>query len=411
MPETILAVDDDVDILNLLEMSLDSDGFNVITASDGLSALEGAKAHTPDLILLDLMMPKMDGFEVINKLRADSQTRTIPVIMLTARAQVDEKIQGLDAGADDYITKPFDLKELTARIKAVLGRTQPAKYINPLIGAMGDWFSETGVEQLAAHLKMAATIQQRLLPQLPPNLPEFDIAGILRSSTSISGDFYDFIPLDDDCLGVAIADVRGKGIPAALLMVMIRTALRLVCREERSPASVLKRINDLLVINTEPDLFATMVYGILDSKSLTFTYSNAGHCYPLHLKDANSGDKHSELDQESRTNPAIQQLQTGGMVVGSFDFAEFEDEVVQLERGDTILFYTDGITEAEHETDGTFYGEERLVDAFQSNSHLSAELICGTIETNLLDFSSVKQQNDDLTLVVIKADVDTADTH
>ena len=156
MAERILAVDDDVDILNLLEMSLDSDGFNVITASDGMSALEGAQAHTPDLILLDLMMPKMDGFEVISKLRADPQTRRIPVIMLTARAQIDEKIQGLDAGADDYITKPFDLKELTARIKAVLGRTQPTKYINPLIGAMGDWFSETGVEQLAAHLKTAA---------------------------------------------------------------------------------------------------------------------------------------------------------------------------------------------------------------------------------------------------------------
>ena len=324
--------------------------------------------------------------------------------MLTARALINEKLQGLDAGADDYITKPFDLKELTARIKAVLGRTQPTKYINPLIGAMGDWFSETGVEQLAAHLKTAATIQQRLLPQAPPNLPGFDISGVLRSSTSVSGDFYDFIPFDDGSLGIVIADVRGKGIPAALLMVMIRTALRLVCRQESSPAAVIKSINDLLVIDTEPDLFATMVYGILDPKTLSFTYSNAGHCHPLHLKDTGVHNKR-KLGVKG-TKLKIHQLRTGGMVAGSFDFAEFENETVQLECGDTILFYTDGFTEAERETDGAFYGEERLLDVIRSSKNLSAEMICKTIEDNLVDFIGRKQQTDDLTLVVLKVTTD-----
>lgn len=409
MAQTILAVDDDVDILDVLEMSLDSDGFDVITASDGLAAIEKAKSHVPDLILLDLMMPKMDGFEVIDNLRANSQTRAIPVIMLTARAQITEKLQGLDAGADDYITKPFDLKELTARIKAVLGRTQPTKYINPLIGAMGDWFSETGVEQLASHLETAATIQQRLLPQSPPNLPGFDINGILRSSTSVSGDFYDFIPLDDGCLGIIIADVRGKGIPAALLMVMIRTALRLVCRQESSPAAVIKSINDLLVIDTEPDLFATMVYGILNPKTLTFTYSNAGHCPPLHLK--NTGNRNQRTIGIQGKNLAIHQLRTGGMIAGSFDFAEFENETVQLQYGDTIFFYTDGITEAEREKDGAFYGEERLLDVIRSSKNLSAEMICKTIEENLMNFIGRKQQTDDLTLVVLKATADGAEGH
>ena len=404
MAQTILAVDDDVDILDLLEISLDSDGYNVITAVNGLDAIKKAKSHVPDLILLDLMMPKMDGFEVIDNLRSNSQTRAIPVIMLTARALINEKLQGLDAGADDYITKPFDLKELTARIKAVLGRTQPTKYINPLIGAMGDWFSETGVEQLAAHLKTAATIQQRLLPQAPPNLPGFDISGVLRSSTSVSGDFYDFIPFDDGSLGIVIADVRGKGIPAALLMVMIRTALRLVCRQESSPAAVIKSINDLLVIDTEPDLFATMVYGILDPKTLSFTYSNAGHCPPLHLKDTGVHNKR-KLGVKG-TKLKIHQLRTGGMVAGSFDFAEFENETVQLECGDTILFYTDGFTEAERETDGAFYGEERLLDVIRSSKNLSAEMICKTIEDNLVDFIGRKQQTDDLTLVVLKATTD-----
>ena len=409
MAQTILAVDDDVDILDLLEISLESDGYDVITAGDGLDAIAKAKSHVPDLIVLDLMMPKMDGFEVIDNLRLDSQTRAIPVIMLTARAQITEKLQGLDAGADDYITKPFDLKELSARIKAVLGRTQPTKYINPLIGAMGDWFSETGVEQLATHLKTASTIQQRLLPQVPPDIPGFDINGVLRSSTSVSGDFYDFILLDNGCLGMVIADVRGKGIPAALLMVMIRTALRLVCRQESSPAAVIKSINDLLVIDTEPDLFATMVYGILDPNAMTFTYSNAGHCHPLHLKDAEIRKERGTGIQGKKLT--IRQLRTGGMVAGSFDFAEFDHETVELQRGDTIFFYTDGITEAERERDGVFYGEERLLDAIRSSKNLSAEMICKTIEENLVDFIGRKQQTDDLTLVVLKATADGVEGH
>jgi len=125
MAETILAVDDDIDILELVEASLTADGFDVITASDGRGALESAKDHAPDLILLDLMMPEMDGFEVIERLKSDAATRTIPVIMLTAKAQTHEKIQGLRSGADDYITKPFQLYELTARVEAVPGRTRP----------------------------------------------------------------------------------------------------------------------------------------------------------------------------------------------------------------------------------------------------------------------------------------------
>ena len=401
MAETILAVDDDTDILDLVQMSLTADGFDVVTASNGPEALEQASAHSPDLILLDLMMPGMGGFEVMEKLKADSQTRTIPVIMLTARAQTHEKVQGLNAGADDYITKPFDLKELTARIEAVLGRTRPTKYINPLIGAMGDWFTETGVEQLATHLQTATMIQQKLLPQGAPDLPGFDIAGLLRSSMAVSGDFYDFIPLGSEAgrLGIAIADVRGKGIPASLLMVMIRTALRLVCRVESSPGSVLKRINDLLAIDTDPELFATMVYGILDSRSMTFTYSNAGHCYPLLMRNVPG-----EQSEESIITP----LTVGGMILGSFNFAAFESETISLDPGDAILLYTDGVTETERESDATFYEERKLAQIFHSSIHLSAEMICRAIETDLLNFigttdvGSTHHWSDDLTIVVIK---------
>ena len=388
MVEKILAVDDEIDILQLIEMTLISDGFEVVTASNGIEAVEQAKIHMPDLILLDLMMPEMDGFEVIKHLKQAPEMKDIPVIMLTAHAQAHERIEGLSAGADDYITKPFELEELKLRIESILAHTRKTKYINPLIGALGDWFTEDGVEQFAEHLRTASAIQQHLLPQSSPELTGFDISGLLESSMSISGDFYDFVPLEDNRLGIVVADVRGKGVPAALLMVMIRTSLRLVCREDMSPNSVLKRVNDLLVIDTTPDFFATMVYGILDPNSMTFTYSNAGHCYPMLLR----GEK-------------IEELQTGGMILGCFEFAEFETETIELESGDKILFYTDGLTEAEFETDSEFYGEKRLKQVFKENSNLSADELCGKIREDLFDFCGTNQQKDDITIVAIKSSI------
>ena len=278
MAETILIVDDDPDILELLKMNLEPEGYNIRMANDGERAVQSACMNPPDLILLDVMMPHKDGFQVIEELKDIEHTKNVPVILLTARGQTEDKVLGLDTGADDYITKPFDLRELTARVEAVLGRTRPIKYINPLMHAMGDKFSEEGLQQLAGHLQAAAAIQKKLLPEQAPSLEGFDIATLLQSSTSVSGDFYDFIPLNETQIGLVLGDVKGNGIPAALLMVMIRTALRLLCHEEDSPASILKRVNDLVVRDTEADLFATMVYGILDIANSTFTYSNGGHC-------------------------------------------------------------------------------------------------------------------------------------
>ena len=335
MAETILIVDDDLDILELLKMNLEPEGYNVRTADNGESAVQSACANPPDLILLDVMMPEKNGFEVIEELKNIEDTKNVPVILVTARGQTEDKVLGLDTGADDYITKPFDLREVTARVEAVLGRTRPIKYINPLMRAMGDKFSEEGLQQLAGHLQAAAAIQNKLLPEQAPSLEGFDIATLLQSSTSVSGDFYDFIPLNETQIGLVLGDVKGNGIPAALLMVMIRTALRLLCDEEDTPASILKRVNDLVVRDTEADLFATMVYGILDVVNSTFTYSNGGHCYPFHWK--NTGE--------------MGVLKTEGMLIGAFEEATFSSDICSLSPGDILVFYTDGITETEARND------------------------------------------------------------
>lgn len=384
--DKIIVVDDELDILDFVQLSLEADGFEVITASSGKEALAKIKQESPDLILLDLMMPQMDGYEVMKMLKADKQTRNIPVIMLTALAQADDKVKGLRTGADDYITKPFDLRELTLRVNAVLKRTRKAKYINPLMKAMGDSFTEKGVEQLGYHLETATKIQQQLLPKESPQYENIEIAGDLKISMMVAGDFYDFIPLDDDHIGIAIADISGKGVPAAMLMVMVQTILRLVCREETSPTNVLKRVNDFLAMDTELEMFSTMVYGVLDTKSLTFTYSNGGHCPPIRVN--------SQKD-------VVDFLEKGGMLLGIFDYAEFEDETLSLQANDTLVFYTDGVTEAENSSEEV-YGTQRLVDVIVKNLDLSAEKLCRKIEEDLIEFTSTLPHSDDLTIVVIK---------
>lgn len=396
-PEVVLVIDDDTDILALLEMSLTSDGFNVITASDGIKGIERAKAEHPDLILLDVMMPQMDGLQVIEKLKADGETNTIPVLWLTAKSQTEDKLKGLEIGGDDYITKPFDLREVTARINAVLGRTRPVKYINPLISAMGESFTEAGVAELGSHLQAAAEIQMKLLPEKPPVFPGYEFATLFRSSTSVSGDFYDFIPLSDKRLGVVLGDVKGHGIPAALLMVMIQTASRLLCNESDMPSAVLKRINTLLFHNTDLEQFATMVYGILELDTGIFTYANGGHCPPIHFRVEKNDSR--ELNNKS---VQVELLETGGMLIGAFDIATFSSDTCQLSDEDVLLIYTDGVTETEGKKANDFYGEERLIDCFSRKINLSAASLCDVLESDLMDFSVTTQLKDDRAVVVIK---------
>ena len=400
MPETILVVDDDLDILELLKMNLEPEGYTVQTASDGDSAVQSACTEPPDLILLDVMMPHKNGLQVIAELKSIDETKSIPIILVTARGQTDDKVLGLETGADDYITKPFDLREVTARVEAVLDRTRPIKYINPLKRAMGEGFSEEGLQQLAGHLEAAAAIQKKLLPDQAPNFDTFDIANLLQSSTSVSGDFYDFIPLSETQVGIVLGDVKGNGIPAALLMVMIRTALRLLCYDEETPASILKRVNDLVARDTEADLFATMIYGILDVEASTFTYANGGHCYPFHYNSHNG----------------IDVLKTGGMLIGAFEEATFTYETCHLAPGDIIVFYTDGITETEapenttsdqptnweQDTSNLFYGNDRLAACLAKNTELSVSALCEAILDDLAQFSGSTQTHDDRALIVIK---------
>ncbi|GIX06811.1 MAG: fused response regulator/phosphatase [Candidatus Poribacteria bacterium] len=384
MAERILVVDDEPDVLDLVELVLAPEGFEVLLAKDGLEALDQARSNRPELILLDLSMPGMDGFQVIEKLREDPSTASIPVVMLTARAQISDKLRGLSSGADDYITKPFDPDELVERVRAVLARQKRPLVSSPLLGTLEQWSGE--IEQLARHLETAAQIQQGLLPQSLPTVPGFSIGAVLESSLDVSGDFYDFLPLEGDRVGIALADVRGKGIPAALLMVMVRTVIRIVAREVRTPAELVKRVNDFLASETSPELFTTMVYAVLDPRERTLAYCNGGHCYPLLFR--NQGE-------------VLQPLTTGGMLVGAFELAEYQYETIALEPGDLLLLYTDGVTEAES-PEGEPFGEDRLVQLVRENIRLTPPELCVKVKQTVQAFRSAQAHTDDLTVLAVQ---------
>src|SRR5436189_839480 len=238
----ILVVDDEVDISTVLSVTLRRAGFDVQTAGDGIEAIESIHREPPDLVILDVMMPRADGLETLKRIREHGPTVNLPVIMLSAKAQLADKIRGFDRGADDYVAKPFEPSEMLVRVQSLLKRTALARLTAPLLGVLGEWSSTEGVAQLTRDLETARDIQARLTPPVPPSIAGLEAGAVLRPSTMVGGDFFDILPMGER-IAVAVGDVSGKGIPAALLMVMVRTLLREIARGLSEPADELARPN------------------------------------------------------------------------------------------------------------------------------------------------------------------------
>ena len=379
----ILVVDDNPDNVELARAVVESAGYAAVTASDGIEALECVKASLPDLILLDVMMPRLDGLGVLQALRNDPATSQIPVIMLTAKAAVAERVAGLQLGADDYVPKPFAADELLARIHTLLKRSEKLRYLNPLMGVLGDWFSERGVERLSRELEVAREIQMSLLPKVPPPTHGVEFGAVLYSSETVSGDFYDFLPMPDGTLGISVGDVSGKGIPAALLMIMVRTLFRVTASDGESPAKVLARINRHLCRDIPPSMFVTMFFCLL-GPGRQLVYGDAGHVKPILL----------------RPGQRPQALEAEGTPLGALDDAEFDERALQLNEGDLLAFFTDGVVESIG-PDGRMLGLEGLNVLLEANRDRRpqemVEAIAGEIKKN------PGPLRDDLTLLVLRA--------
>jgi sigma-B regulation protein RsbU (phosphoserine phosphatase) len=330
---SILVVDDQLDMRTVLAATLRRAGYEVTTANDGVDALEKLAAEIPDMVLTDLMMPRVDGLELLRRIRERPETAHVPVIMLTTRAELADKMAGFERGADDYVAKPFEPKEVIARVQALLKRTEQTRLTAPLMGFLGTWSTPEGLEQFSRDLGAARDIQSRLIPAVPARLAGLQAGAVLLPSSVVGGDFFDVFPMGDR-IGVAVGEVSGKGLAAALLMVMVRTLLREIAAGCSESGEVLPRLNVSLCRDMPPSMFVTIVLAVLEpGRDGQVLIANGGHPEPVVM----------------RRGAPPKTLDVGGMVMGAFPQATFGQGEVMLEPGDTLVLFTTGVVETPDE--------------------------------------------------------------
>ncbi len=373
----ILIVDDSRTIVVLINSILKED-YLTVTASDGLQAIEVFNREKPDLILMDVEMPRMDGYEACKIIKEQSQNSFTPIIFITSKRDLQSMKTGLKAGAEDYLTKPFESEELLARVQAVL-RTK--KLYNQLMEAYA---------LIDRERDTIAQIQKSLICKELPTIPGFNFFADYQASAKASGDYYDFIRIDDEHLGVLVADVSGHGSPAAVIMAMMRVLLRSFLSKVHSPKEALETLNSTLCENQESGHFITAFYGVIHLPSRNMKYASAGHNPPLLI----------EYETE-----VFQRLDTQkGFPLMIHCQNEIEEREILLPKNSKLVCYTDGLTEARGK--GTdMYGLDRLAKkSIVLGKSQNANELGLALKKSAEDFIDGYEFSDDFTLVIVETE-------
>lgn len=371
--ESILLVDDNPTNLQVLFQTLEGVGCKLLIAKNGEMALTIAGKALPDLILLDIMMPDIDGYEVCRQLKTNPATSGTPVIFLSALGDTEDKVKGLQLGAVDYITKPFQPDEVIARVNTHLTIHRLKREV------------ESQKDQLEHELKVVSEVQRKLLPKQLPAIDGFKLAAHYETSRYAGGDYYDIIELPDNCWGFLIADAEGHSAPAAVLMAMTCALFRSYPGSAADPAEVLRYLNEHLCKVADPS-FMTALYAHFDAKTKTMRIARAGH--PLPMVFRNSDQKAIEL-----TCPGVYPL--------GIEPYEIEVPVTEtkLEPGDRFLIYTDGLTER-FDMEGNTYGEERLLKPLATDSTSDPQGVVAAIMADVRQFAGKRPADDDQALLL-----------
>lgn len=372
-PPLILIVDDNPANVEIFQMRLLANDYDIITATDGEMGLTIAREKHPDLILLDIMMPKMDGLEVCRRLKGDPSLPFMPIILVTAKSESKDVVAGLEAGGDEYLTKPVDHAALVARVKSMLR-----------IKLLHDTVLEQST-QLKKQLKTATKIQSLFWPEIPKIEAGGHIWAVSVPATYVGGDLYDVIPLPDESLLAYVADVSDKGVPAALIMAALSTKIRSESRTQSEIDELLASINKSLYnLISEEGFFASIVLVKYWPASGKMQLALGGHLQPLWIVEKGIGNMPQLI----------------GISLGIMPNAHFEKKEITLSPGESVLLFTDGVTEAENE-DKELFGNDRLVRYIENKKGLP-------IGKELLDeirrWRGNANVNDDLTLLEIWRD-------
>src|SRR5271168_307652 len=373
--QTVLLVDDTPANIQLVNSIL-KDIYKIRIATSGVKALELARiTPLPDLILLDVMMPDQNGYEVCTQLKRGEETRDIPVIFLTGQTHVDEETRGFDVGAVDYIHKPFSPAVVKARVQTHL-----------VLRGIREQLAQQ-LLTIQKELETARQIQLSILPSEIPKIEGLDIAARYVPMTSVAGDFYDFIVVDEKHIGILVADVSGHGMPAALIASMLKIALPTQVGHAADPTKVLLGLNEALCGKFQHH-FVTAAYVFLDMQNLTLTYAGAGHP-PLLLWGGPEG---------------VRSVEENGLFLGKFSFANYTSVVLPIKAGDRILLYTDGIPETTNPA-GVEFGTDGFKPFLETERSTSADDFADRLLEELSRWSargSAEELDDDVTIVAIQ---------
>lgn len=380
---TILVVDDVPMNIELMRLQLTRAGYDVLEAGDGMEALRMAVDHLPDLVLLDVMMPGMNGFEVCSRLKKDPRTQLIPIVLVTALHETEDRIKGIEAGADDFISKPFNRVELLTRVRSLL---RIRKLYRDLEESLQEIENKNAI--LTEELKMARHVQQTLLPERIPTQESLDFVVTYLPTLEVGGDYYTYLPQGENKIGVFMSDVSGHGVSAAMITMIISTMVRSMAEEQKAPHELLKMVNQQLMRILDGNLqgtFVTAFYYIVDMEKNTITYANAGHPAPVLL------NKCGEI-----------LLLTGeGFPLGMFPFSEYELHTKELLPGDKVILYTDGIYDVKN-VQGDILGLPRFLEMVKNLSCASGQETLDAIIAEVNRFAGDRPKPDDICLIVME---------
>jgi sigma-B regulation protein RsbU (phosphoserine phosphatase) len=342
----ILVIDDDRITQNVLRKALEGQGYKVIIASSGSEGIELVKKHHPALIICDWQMEEMNGLEVCNIIKDDRHFSDIFFILLTARTSVEDRVKGLDTGADEFLSKPVEIIELKARVRAGLRLYDSNQKLKKLAGDL-----QLQKQLLENELNQAAEYVKSILPQPMSGL--ITINSRFLPSVKLGGDCFDFYWLDEDNLVIYLLDVSGHGLAAALPSIYVHNLLRqgqiINPSNFYQPAKVLGSLNELFQMDQHNGQYFTIWYGVFNRNSRQLTYCTAGH--PPGLLISQSPDSSRE----------IKRLITPSMPIGTFPETEYENAVCTIEPSNILYIFSDGIYEIK-KSDGNMWDLNKFIE-------------------------------------------------
>ena len=385
MAVKILSVDDETDLELLLTQffrrQIRKGEYEFFFAHNGLEALQVLLKH-PDIsiILSDINMPEMDGLTLLTKIN-EMRIPSLKCIMVSAYGDMDNIRHAMNNGAFDFATKPIDLDDLQITIdKAV----EQIEYIRTAQK------EHTQLVDIQSDLSVAREIQQAILPRTfelnMADAASVDIYASMHAAKDVGGDFYDFFPIDDHRIGFTIADVSGKGVPAAIFMAVSRTLIKATGLRDMGSNECMKTVNDILCDESVGSMFVTVFYGIYDLQTGLVDFTNAGHNPPYIL--------HADGTVEMVKSDC-------NLVLGALEGIDFKNASLQLEPGDTLVMYTDGVTEAENKEQAQFENA-RLETTLAALKGASSRQIVDTVNARVKEFTDGAPQSDDITQLVIR---------